>query len=288
MSLEDLKLRLVLFISQYLVNLYLEMMLNSNIASQCFHINASSSNGIPTAAHQDLLTRVNDDIQLIISSIEEFRAIMLPPQQSEDSTHYIQQAGSGSRDTERSASPAPSSSSAGKNVMGKMGGLLNKQRSVTSSNRETSPSLSSKTVSGSLSGSSGHLQSTGMSIFANLGNYHNKQLFDEIVLPLSHFSIILSMMMTYSASQYIIPFVQQELTQSFGIYSVNLWQLLCSWRGDKKEAITLEYNGSLRDWHMRKQNEFIRGGNNGDDDAEPRVDISFIAKVKAANVIKTM
>ncbi len=299
LSLEDLKLRLVLFISQYLVSVYIEMLLQSTIASTCFHV--TSNTGTPGQGHQDLLTRVNDDIQLIISSIEEFRAIMISPQQVEDNTHFIHGSETGSasgREGDLSSSPSTmtTSTTSGKSMLGK----LMKQRNTTSTptNRETSASISSKgnvgmTRSGSMNslptnsttvgGSNGG--SNGVSIFANLGNYHNKQLFDEIVLPLSHLSIILSMMMTFSASNYIIPFVQQELTQSFGVYSVNIWQLLCSWRGDKKEAITLEYNGSLRDWHIRKQNEMIRGNN---DDDEPRVDISFIAKVKAANIIKNL
>ncbi len=87
LTVDEIKLRILLYLSQFLVNTYLEMLLGSSIHSQIYHIPAS--NGLPSSAHQDLLTRVNDDIQLIVSSIEEFRSIVMTRRAAEDSTHYV-------------------------------------------------------------------------------------------------------------------------------------------------------------------------------------------------------
>mmetsp|Transcript_26317 Transcript_26317/g.56927 ORF Transcript_26317/g.56927 Transcript_26317/m.56927 type:complete len:81 (-) Transcript_26317:152-394(-) len=76
-------------------------------------------------------------------------------------------------------------------------------------------------------------------------------------------------------NQYLPDFVKGELFLDFGLQSLNVWQLIMHWRKESKEDVGAVYNRLFASW---LHDISSKGGEEG------LVDISYILKVKAANV----
>lgn len=252
---QDLKLRFVASISKMLIQHYIELLLQSNISTTVFAIAHYSISAFavnnPSNAHSNLMNRVNEDIQLVIAMIEEMRLIVIHYHMN-DMTHYIQ------------------SNSVNKRAGGKKNTLFRRNgggaTTTSSSTGETSTSSKSNNTTNTIT---------------TYQNYQNKQTFDELVFPISHLSILLSMLFSFSEVSYSVHFVKKELLESFGVYAVHLWQLLCIWRGDKKELIISEYQVHFKDWY---QAQIVAKADRIQQHA--RMDISFLLKNKYANIAK--
>lgn len=100
-------------------------------------------------------------------------------------------------------------------------------------------------------------------------DYQNKQSYDLMIQPLTH--LILAAQMS---KQYLLPFVREELYNDFGPLCLKVWCLIEHWRGEKKEQIQQDYDNHLKSWRPPGLID------------EPRINISFINKVRAANQVK--
>ncbi len=91
---------------------------------------------------------------------------------------------------------------------------------------------------------------------------NNKQKFDTILKPLLH--IVLACQME---SEFLIDFVKDELYADFGLDCVGIWQLIMSWKGETKDAISANFEQNFSSWEPKIE-------------VEPLLELPYLRKLK--------
>jgi hypothetical protein len=246
-SAEDAVLKIVHHVLQSTITLYLQFLCAD---SQTMHIHvyrvspSTSANSATTTTvqHEHMLSRLCEDLHLLVAMIEDIRSIV--------TTYFASQQ----------QQPRPATA------------------------------LSSLSLTPNTSG-----KGDGMAMLSRIEQLHNKQSFDELAQPLIQLSMLLTLLFRYAPTTAVVSFVNNELTQCFGSYAIHLWQLVCHWRGDKREAIVQSFETHFRDSNQRKtqqrqqQQQHQQSSSSTsvrkDGSGECIVDVSFLTHVKAANIV---
>jgi hypothetical protein len=239
---ENIKVKLLVNIIEGILTIYLEILLTNGYLS-INNLNIT------------VIGRLNEDLQMLTTFIEELRQIILKKDfYYYQNIHIV------------SSSAATGGSKSGKKRERKYffkKKKVVKEQSATDLNAEISQATA-------VTNQQAIRLATKKEIYKNI---ENKQLFDELLSPLTH--VILAIQM---AKNYLVDFVKSELYYDFGYYNaLRIWQLLLYWRGIKKEEILNDFDIYLKDWNPSTQQANF----------EPKLSINYLNKVKVANFIKS-
>jgi hypothetical protein len=101
------------------------------------------------------------------------------------------------------------------------------------------------------------------------GSIQIRQFIELILKPLK--DVILALQMN---SKFFHEFVKTELISDFGsVFCVKVWQIIMCWRNEPKEEIVAVHDKIFKNWNPAPKQP-------------PLVDVSYVAKLKNANIIK--
>lgn len=212
------------------------------------------------------IARLNEDLQFLTTLIEECRMMMLG---TADDIHRVAPSVTAAADTQRRPRLLPFGNRKAAVPTTPKSPVPSSPSTTTTTDAATSSSSTSSPTAPTAPSTSSLLSSPTEALRKAI-NYTNKQVYDTMLQPLTHFILALQM-----DKQYLIPFVQEELFRDFGYHCIRVWIVIEHWRGEKKEQIQQEYDLYLKHWRPAV-----------DALVEPRIDVGYIKDLRIVKAIK--
>jgi len=215
----SIKLNYVSGVTYSIISYYLEALLSSQYCLPSTNTIGSSSTTMNVTAFNH---RLMEDLQMMTAFIEEYRLAFFPTHGNQN-IHYIRSS--------KSQQPQKQ-----------------KKKFLPFSKKRSDGSSSSSAVSVA----SSHLMLNTSSSVPDKNNsslQHNQALeskgtLQEYIAPLTHIICALNL-----SRKDLIAFTQQELYHDFGYQNaLRLWQILLTWRQEKKEHIQQDYDLYFKTW----------------------------------------